>query len=41
MPGAIMETLDINDYEMPIYSPEREKAGGIPEEAQKFYDKLG
>lgn len=41
LPGAIMETLDINDYEMPIYSPEREKADGIPEEAQKFYDKLG
>jgi len=35
-----IEVLDINDYEMPIYSPERE-AAGIPQLAQDFYDKLG
>lgn len=35
-----IEVLDLNDYEMPIYSPERE-AQGIPQSAQDFYDKLG
>lgn len=35
-----IEVLDLNDYEMPIYSPERE-AQGIPQLAQDFYDKLG
>jgi len=28
--------LDLNDYEMPIYSYDREEAGGIPELALKF-----
>ena len=28
-------TLDLNDFEMPIYSPEREKEGA-PKEAQEF-----
>ena len=28
--------LDLNDYEMPIFSKEREKDGGIPEEAYRF-----
>ncbi len=32
--------LDLNDYEMAIYSPEREEAG-IPAEAQEFFDKIG
>ncbi|WP_292294094.1 NAD(P)H-dependent oxidoreductase [Marivita sp.] len=35
-----IEVLDLNDYEMPIYSPERE-AQGIPQLAHDFYDKLG
>ena len=35
-----IEIIDLNDYEMPIYSPERE-AQGIPELAQGFYDKIG
>lgn len=35
-----LEVLDLNDYEMPIYSPERE-ALGIPQRAQDFYDTLG
>lgn len=35
-----IEVLDLNDYEMPIYSPERE-AQGIPQLAQDFFDKLG
>ncbi|MFT5742645.1 MAG: chromate reductase [Paracoccaceae bacterium] len=36
---AEIEIIDLNDYEMPIYSPEREKAG-IPQLAQDFCDKI-
>lgn len=39
--GADIELLDINDYEMPLYSSDREAAHGIPEEAQRFYQKIG
>ncbi|MEM7097916.1 MAG: NAD(P)H-dependent oxidoreductase [Pseudomonadota bacterium] len=39
--GADIETLDINDYEMPLYSSDREAAHGIPEEAHRFYQKIG
>ena len=28
--------IDLNDFEMPIYSEDREKIGGIPEKALKF-----
>ena len=38
---ADIETLDINDYEMPLYSSDREAAHGIPEEAHRFYQKIG
>lgn len=41
LPGAEVETIDINDYEMPIYSIDREMADGIPAKAQQFYDKIG
>lgn len=34
-----IETLDLNDYEMPIYSPERE-ATGIPQLAHQFFNKI-
>ena len=40
-PGAETEFLDLNDYEMPIYSIDRENESGIPEPAQRFYDKIG
>jgi NAD(P)H-dependent FMN reductase len=39
--GADIETLDINDYEMPLYSSDREAADGIPQEARRFYEKIG
>jgi len=39
--GAEVEVLDINDYEMPIFSEDREKKLGHPEQAQAFYKKLG
>jgi len=35
-----IKALDLNDYEMPIYSPERE-AQGIPQLAKNFYAELG
>ena len=38
---ASVEILDLNDFEMPIYSMEREQTSGIPELAQHFFQKLG
>lgn len=38
---ADVEILDLNDFEMPIYSQDREQQGGIPEQAQTFYKKIG
>ncbi len=40
VPDAEIETLDIDDYEMPIYSMDREQAGGIPELAKQFRAKI-
>ena len=41
-PDALeVTTLDLNDYEMPIYSLDRQEADGIPQEAHDFYDALG
>ena len=37
---ADVEILDLNDFEMPIYSQDREQQGGIPEQAQTFYKKI-
>lgn len=39
--NATVELLDLNDYEMPIYSVDKEKENGIPPLAQQFYDKIG
>ena len=36
-----VEIIDLNDFEMPIYSIDREEEGGIPEEALRFYRKIG
>jgi NAD(P)H-dependent FMN reductase len=38
--GATVEVLDIADYEMPIFSDERERALGQPAQAKAFYDKI-
>lgn len=40
LPEAELSFLDINDYEMPIYSPEREEADGVPALAQQFRDQM-
>ena len=39
--NATIDLLDLNDYEMPIYSKDREKKDGIPQLAQDFYKKIG
>jgi len=39
-PDVTIETLDLNDFEMPIFSPARE-AAGIPQEARDFLEAIG
>jgi len=39
--GVEVEILDINDYEMPLFSENKEAQLGQPQQAKKFYDKLG
>jgi chromate reductase len=36
-----IEILDLNDYEMPLFSVDREKENGIHPLAQDFYAKIG
>jgi len=38
---ALVEVLDLNDYEMPIFSTDKETETGIPQLAHDFYHKLG
>jgi NAD(P)H-dependent FMN reductase len=38
--NADMEVLDLNDYEMPIFSVDREAASGHPELAHEFLAKI-
>jgi len=40
VPQGDVEVIDLNDFEMPIYSSDREKAGGVPKLAQAFKDKI-
>jgi NAD(P)H-dependent FMN reductase len=40
-PDVTVETIDLNDYEMPIYSIDRQNEGGIPQAAHDFFDKIG
>ena len=35
-----IEVLDLNDFEMPIYSVDREKESGLPQLAHDFYNKI-
>lgn len=39
--GADIEYLDINDYEMPLFSVDRLKETGMLELAERFYHKIG
>jgi NAD(P)H-dependent FMN reductase len=38
--NATVEVLDLNDYEMPIYSTDREKENGVPQLAIDFFTKI-
>jgi len=38
---ADITVLDLNDFEMPIFSVDRENANGIPEQAQTFFKAIG
>ena len=39
--NASVELLDLNDYELPLFSVDKEKELGSPALAQRFYQKLG
>jgi chromate reductase, NAD(P)H dehydrogenase (quinone) len=39
--GCEIETLDIHDYEMPLYRHDREEESGIPQLAHDFLAKIG
>mgnify|MGYP002381554657 CR=1 FL=1 len=39
--NAEIEILDLNDYEMPLFSVDREKENGIHNLAHEFYAKIG
>lgn len=41
LPAAQVELVDLNDFEMPIFSVDRERDSGVPSEAQQFFDKIG
>lgn len=38
---VVVEILDLNDFEMPIYSIDRENQDGIPPLAHSFYNQIG
>jgi NAD(P)H-dependent FMN reductase len=39
--NASVEVLDLNEYEMPIFSTDKEEESGIPKLATDFYNKIG
>ena len=40
LPDTDVDILDLNDYEMPLFSVDREAIDGIPDLAQQFYAKI-
>ncbi|MEM9035565.1 MAG: NAD(P)H-dependent oxidoreductase [Actinomycetota bacterium] len=36
-----VELVDLNDYELPIYSQDREAESGVPDLARELFDKIG
>jgi NAD(P)H-dependent FMN reductase len=36
-----VDAIDLNDYEMPIYSTDRQIENGIPAEAHDFFERIG
>lgn len=41
IPNATVEILDLNDYEMPVFSVDKEKEDGIHPLAHDFFAKIG
>ena len=41
MTEAEVQLLDLNDYELPIYSIDKENDIGIPDKAKALFDKIG
>ena len=41
MTGARAEVLDLNDYELPLFSVDVERELGSPENARRFFEKIG
>lgn len=39
--SVTLDLLELNDFEMPIYSPEREQESGVPQQAKDFYARIG
>lgn len=39
-PSVEIEIIDLNDYEMPIYSFDREASDGVPFAARRFIDRI-
>ncbi len=39
--GATITLLDLNDFEMPIYSVDKESEIGIPQQAKNFFKQIG
>ncbi len=40
-PDVTVETIDLHDYEMPIYSVDRQNESGIPQAAHDFFGAIG
>lgn len=40
IPGAEVESLNLNDFDMPIFSEQREMAGGTPAAARSFHERI-
>ncbi len=41
VPDCSVELIDLNDFEMPLFSVDKEKSDGIPDAAHQFYKKIG
>lgn len=41
IPNAEVEVLDLNDYELPLFSTDKEEELGQPELAKQFFAKIG
>ena len=39
--NTAIEILDLNDFELPLFSVDRESETGIPKLAHDFYEKIG